>query len=89
MSVTREQLKEVAEKLFSEIDINGNGKLEKSEVRAFSEGIFNNVNPGEKFNVEQFEQSFATMDKNQDGSVSKEELFKTLLEKAQSDGTLK
>ena len=35
--VTKAALTEMAEKLFKEIDTNGNGKLEKDEVRAFTE----------------------------------------------------
>ena len=37
MAVTKEQLAEVAEKLFKEMDTNNNGKLEKNEVRNFTE----------------------------------------------------
>ena len=37
MAVTKEALKEVAEKLFAEMDTNKNGRLEKKEVREFTE----------------------------------------------------
>ena len=39
----------MAEKLFSEIDMNGNGKLEESEVRTFSERMLHRVKPDQPF----------------------------------------
>ena len=35
-AVTDASLREVCEKLFREIDVNENGKLEKEEVKAFT-----------------------------------------------------
>ena len=40
------------------------------------------VMPNQPFDEEKFEQTFRAMDKNSDGLVSKEELFQSLLEKA-------
>ena len=80
--VTEEQLRETAEKLFEQIDTNQNQKLEKSEVREFSIQMLHRVKPDQEFDEAKFEQKFAAMDKNQDGSVSKQELFQSLLETA-------
>ena len=40
MSITREQLKVVAEQMFAEIDTNKNGSLEKQEVLDFSKKMW-------------------------------------------------
>ena len=80
--VTEEQLMETAEKLFAQIDTNGNNRLEKSEVREFSVQMFQRVKPDGEFDEDKFEENFATMDKNSDGTISKQELFQSLLQKA-------
>ena len=80
--VTEEQLMETAEKLFAQIDTNGNNRLEKSEVREFSVQMFQRVKPDGEFDEDKFEENFSTMDKNSDGTISKQELFQSLLQKA-------
>ena len=55
MAVTKAQLEEVANKLFTEMDTNGNGKLEKAEVRAFTVETMKVIKPGQAFNEEEFE----------------------------------
>ena len=80
--VTEAQLREVAEKLFASIDTNGNGSLEESEVREFSRQMLERVKPDGNFDEEKFQETFRAMDKNNDGSVSKQELFESLLNKA-------
>ena len=71
MSVTKEQLNEVAEKLFAEMDTNKNGKLEKEEVRKFTVETMKVIKPNAEFNEEEFEANFTQLDKNSDQSVSK------------------
>ena len=44
--------------------------------------MLHRVKPDQEFDEAKFEQKFAAMDKNQDGSVSKQELFQSLLETA-------
>ena len=73
---------ETAEKLFASIDTNQNGKLEESEVREFSRGMLQRVKPDAEFDEEAFQVNFQAMDKNNDGTVSKQELFQSLVEKA-------
>ena len=50
MAVTKEALQEVAEKLFKDMDKNNNGKLEKDEVRTFTEETMKVLKPGQAFN---------------------------------------
>ena len=89
MSVTKAQLQETAEKLFADIDTNNNGKLEKNEVLAFSKAMMKVLKPEkEDFDEDKFEENFKKLDKNEDGSVCKQELFDSLYEKAKNAGVL-
>ena len=89
MSVTKDQLKETAERLFTDIDTNNNGKLEKDEVREFSKAMMKVIKPDKTdFDEEKFEDNFKKLDKNADGTVCKEELFESLYEKAKEAGAL-
>ena len=88
MSITKSQLREVAETMFKDIDTNGNGALEKEEVKAFSIRMMEKLKPDAEFNEEKFEQNFADLDKNSDGKVDFNELWKSLIEKAEKGGVL-
>ena len=71
------------------MDKNKNGKLEKSEVKEFTKQTMAVVNPEKKdFDEAEFETNFANMDKNADGTVSKEELLESLIKKASDSGAL-
>ena len=73
--VDEAMIREKAELLFAQIDTNQNGALELNEVREFSRGIFLQVSPNGNFDEAKFQETFNAMDKNNDGKVSKEELF--------------
>ena len=64
-----------ADALFAQIDKNGNGLLEEDEVHEFSRQILQSVKPDADFDLEASKANFAKMDKNNDGTVSKQELF--------------
>ena len=64
MACTRKELKKVADKMFKEIDTNGNGVLEKSEVRSFTEMTLKIIKPDQEFNEEDFEEQFKVLDAN-------------------------
>ena len=71
------------------MDKNKNGKLEKSEVKEFTKQTMQVVNPEKKdFDEAEFEANFTAMDKNADGTVSKDELLASLIKKAQESGAL-
>ena len=46
------------------------------------------IKPGQEFNEAEFEENFKVLDKNADGSVSKQELLESLYKKAQDGGCL-
>ena len=76
------------EQVFSQIDTNGNGKLEYAEVRQFSIHLHERSKPGEVFDEAKFDQQFENLDKNDDGTISKIELLNSMIDKAQSEGRL-
>ena len=82
MAVTRAQLAEVAEKLFAEMDTNQNGRLEKEEVKRFTQETMKVIKPGQPFDEAEFETNFVNLDTNGDGTVSKDELLESLYKKA-------
>ena len=88
MSVSREQLKKIANELFDKIDANGNGALSKDEVRAFSQQIIGQFKPDNEHNEDKFEENFAKLDKDGNGHVDREELLKSIVAKAEEHGVL-
>ena len=70
------------------MDTNCNNKLEKEEVRKFTQETMKVIKPDSEFNEQEFEDNFVQLDKNQDGTVSKQELFDSLLKKATDAGAL-
>ena len=88
MSVTKEQLTEVCDKLFMEMDGNKDGKLQKEEVKKFTIGTMKVIKPEAEFNEEEFEDNFKTLDVNGDGWIAKDELYQSLYKKAKDAGAL-
>ena len=88
MSVTKEQLTEVADKLFNEMDANKDGKLQKEEVKKFTIGTMKVIKPEAAFDEAEFEENFKTLDVNGDGWIAKDELYQSLYKKAKDAGAL-
>ena len=88
MSVTKEQLTEVADKLFAEMDANKDNKLSKEEVKKFTIGTMKVIKPDAEFQEDEFEENFKVLDKNGDGWIAKDELFESLYKKAKDAGAL-
>ena len=88
MSITREQLRAVAESMFAEIDTNKNGSLEKEEVKEFSKKMWCRIKQDKEFDESTFEDNFDSLDKNKDGRVDLNELWDSLIEKAAKGGVL-
>ena len=82
--VTQEQLMRTAEQLFAQIDKNDNGVLEEEEVHEFARRMLEQVKPDAEFDLEASKENFRNMDKNHDGTVSKQELFQSLVDKAKA-----
>ena len=71
------------------MDLNNNGRLEKDEVRKFTEKTMKIVTPDKtEFDEKEFEDNFAKLDKDADGSVSPDELLASLVAKAEASGVL-
>ena len=88
MAVTRKQLEEVANNLFDEMDLDKNGRLEKNEVRKFSEETMKLIKPDAAFDEEAFEIRFNKLDKDANGYVDRSELFQSMYDEAEKLGTL-
>ena len=73
MSVSDDEIKDIAENMFNEIDVNGDGTLQKDEVRDYTKKTTEKC--GGEFNEESFNEHFKNIDVNDDGTVSKEELL--------------
>jgi len=74
--------------MFIQIDTNGNGVLDKDEVRQFSIAMMGQLKKDAEFDEAKFEENFVKLDKNADGRVSKEELYANLIEKAIANGVI-
>ena len=88
MSVTKEQLNEIAKQMFESVDTNKNGSLDIDEVRVFSTNMMKQFKPDAEFNEERFATNFAKLDKNGDGKVCFDELAKSMIEKATEAGVI-
>ena len=86
--VTEAELRVQMEQLFVQIDVNKNGKLEHDEVKQFSLNLHEQNNPGQPFDEDAFDDHFDHLDRNDDLSVSKIELFNSMVEKARESGKL-
>ena len=64
MAVNEAQIREVAERLFADMDTNKNGKLEPSEVRKMTEDTAKSYRPNEPLTEEEIEENFNKLDKN-------------------------
>ena len=51
-------------------------------MREFSRGMLLRMKPDAEFDERAFQENFKSMDKNKDGIVSKAELFRSIIEKA-------
>jgi Ca2+-binding EF-hand superfamily protein len=60
---------------FEDYDINGNGKLEKFEVRKIFDKKFEQEESPDKEYLELFEQTFHSLDIDKDGSFNKIEFY--------------
>lgn len=88
MSITTQELTDVIAELFTKLDKDASGALEKAEVHEIAVAIHSKVGEGKDFNEEMFEEAFKRLDKNGDGKISKEELTNFFLAGAKKRGLL-
>ena len=72
-AISDDEIKDIAERMFNEIDVNGDGKLQKTEVRDYTKRM--KEKSGGEFNEESFIEYFKNIDANEDGTISKKELL--------------
>ena len=89
MSITTQELKDVIGELFTKLDKDNSGVLEKAEVHEIAHNIHAKVGEeGKPFNEEMFETAFQKLDNNGDGKISKDELTNFFINGATKRGLL-
>ncbi len=88
MSITQAELEAVVSELFTALDKDNSGFLEKAEVHQIAHTMHQNHGAGEPFNEELFEKGFTLLDKSGDGKISKEELLVWAVQAAQKRGII-
>lgn len=81
-----EKLREITSKLFAFIDKDNNKRLSKAEMLAFFK--MQAENHQEPFSEEDFVSNWNKMDANNDNSISEEEFFNYMVDKARKSGNL-
>ena len=84
--ITKEDLCLIVEKLYKMLDVNGDKKLSRDELREF----FKNMSAahGQTFSEETFEESWKEVDENGDEAVTQQELYNYMLKQSIKDGQI-
>lgn len=75
MPYSDEQIREAVLKLFKKYDKNGTGYLEGAEMDAVYNDLANELKNKKQFTDEEVKATMCTLDLNQDGRISLDELF--------------
>ena len=93
MAITQEELTTIAKELFTALDKDGSGFLEKTELHQMAEQLYNKVAETKEdmkpFNEEKFDEGFAKLDKSGDGKISFDEMMGVLTKFAMNKGLIK
>ena len=82
--VSSSTLREIVKNLFTVLDVNSDGKLDRSEMLTFFKNMSSTHD--EKFNEKDFEKNWQAMDTDKNEDVDEEELYKYMHMKAKADG---
>ena len=90
MAVSAEELTELVKQLFTALDKDGSGFLEKAECHELATKIYGKMTEGKEdakpFNEEKFEKGFANLDKSGDGKLSFDEVNTVIQNFAKNKG---
>ena len=75
MPYTDDQIREAVLKLFKKYDKNGSGYIEGAQVQAVYTDLANELKNKTQFTDEEIKNNLRTLDLNQDGRVSLDEMF--------------
>jgi len=86
-SITKADLEEVVKTLFTQLDTDGSGFLERDEVKTIANQLNAKMQQGD-FDEAAFNEAFTRLDKNGDGKIAQEELLSFFFKAAQKRGLL-
>ena len=87
MSITKADLEEVVKTLFTQLDTDKSGFLEREEVKTIASQLNAKMQQGD-FDEAAFNEAFAKLDKNGDGKIAQEELLAFFMKAAEKRGLL-
>ena len=86
-SISKADLEEVVKTLFTQLDADGSGFLEKEEVKTIANQLNAKMQQGD-FDEAAFNEAFTKLDKNGDGKIAQEELLSFFMKAAEKRGLL-
>ena len=86
-SISKADLEEVVKTLFTQLDTDGSGFLEREEVKTIASQLNSKMQQGD-FDEAAFNEAFTRLDKNGDGKIAQEELLSFFMKAAEKRGLL-
>ena len=86
-SISKADLEEVVKTLFTQLDTDGSGFLEREEVKTIASQLNAKMQQGD-FDEAAFNEAFTRLDKNGDGKIAQEELLSFFMKAAEKRGLL-
>ena len=86
-SISKADLEEVVKTLFTQLDTDGSGFLEREEVKTIANQLNSKMQQGD-FDVAAFNEALTRLDKNGDGKIAQEELLSFFMKAAEKRGLL-
>ena len=86
-SISKADLEEVVKTLFTQLDTDGSGFLEREEVKTIANQLNSKMQQGD-FDEAAFNEAFTRLDKNGDGKIAQEELLSFFMKAAEKRGLL-
>mmetsp|Transcript_36488 Transcript_36488/g.27054 ORF Transcript_36488/g.27054 Transcript_36488/m.27054 type:complete len:84 (-) Transcript_36488:29-280(-) len=74
MAVVEANIDNIIEEIWTKYDQDGNNCLDKDETKEFIENFLKERGAEKELSAEEFEEHFRTLDKDGDGTISREEM---------------